>query len=223
MSRMFRPIIYYYDRSFRSHPGLTLAIANAFCSIIGDTAAQLIPTLTSDPSQKLSFDFFRLLRYFLYGLNMGPISGKWNEFLEWTFPQKPKSRTNSIKEKSIELIEIGTSANDQSTNQSLSDGSDHHPSHPKLLTILKMVATDQLVMAPISLIIFLGFMGFTEGLRLEEIYERIDRLFYKLLIANWKCWPIIQLINFRFMPLKLRVPFGACCGIVWTIFLSYAS
>ena len=33
------------------------------------------------------------------------------------------------------------------------------------------------------------------------------------LIANWQIWPLIQLVNFRFVPLRLRVPFTSFCGI----------
>jgi hypothetical protein len=39
---------------------------------------------------------------------------------------------------------------------------------------------------------FICFMGFTEGNNWEVIYARLNRLFLKLLLANWQVWPIIQ-------------------------------
>jgi len=128
----------------------------------------------------------------------------------------------------IELIEvnstISTSHEDSSKPHSgFVSKADSSGNTLDLVTIVKMVVTDQLVMAPLSLIYFICFMGFLEGSHWEVIYARLNRLFWKLILANWQVWPIIQLINFKFMPLRLRVPFSALCGIVWTIFLSYAS
>ncbi|KAI9617748.1 hypothetical protein KEM48_007030 [Puccinia striiformis f. sp. tritici PST-130] len=68
-----------YDRWFRRSPLLTLAVANGICSILGDSAAQFISIYNSDPTQIVDFKYARLMRYLLYGINMGPVSGKWNE------------------------------------------------------------------------------------------------------------------------------------------------
>lgn len=45
-------------------------------------------------------------------------------------------------------------------------------------------------------------------------------MFIPALKANWQVWPVIQLVNFRFMPLAYRVPFQATCGVFWTLYLS---
>lgn len=45
-------------------------------------------------------------------------------------------------------------------------------------------------------------------------------MYAEALVANWQVWPLVQLINFRFVPLKYRVPFVSSCGVVWTIYLS---
>lgn len=34
-------------------------------------------------------------------------------------------------------------------------------------------------------------------------------------------WPVMQTINFGFLPEKNRVPFVGACSLLWTIFLSY--
>lgn len=202
---------------------------------MGDSAAQFISLWNADPNAIVNFNYGRLMRYLLYGINMGPISGKWNEFLERQFPARThrSNHSNILNEKPpspIELLEVNATI--PSDHEDGLKSFAESPSLPKtdssgssldLITILKMVITDQLVMAPLSLVYFICFMGFTEGKTWEFIYARLHRLFLKLLLANWQVWPIIQLINFKFMPLRLRVPFSALCGIVWTIFLSYAS
>ncbi|XP_006454786.1 hypothetical protein AGABI2DRAFT_198367 [Agaricus bisporus var. bisporus H97] len=98
-----------------------------------------------------------------------------------------------------------------------------HLLHPKKISVSslgKRVACDQLVMAPFGLCYFLGFMGVTEGRTSTQITEKFTDLFGTALIANWKVWPIAQLINFRYMPLPYRVPFTQSCGVLWTLYLS---
>lgn len=45
-------------------------------------------------------------------------------------------------------------------------------------------------------------------------------MYMPALLANWQVWPLIQLVNFRFVPLRFRVPFTSSCGIAWTLYLS---
>jgi len=92
-----------------------------------------------------------------------------------------------------------------------------------MLVVFKRVAADQLFMAPLSLLVFFTYMGILEGLDWDKIQSRVDSLYIKILIVNWQVWPFIQLFNFRFMPLRYRVPFSAACGILWTVFLSFST
>eukprot|EP01041_Mallomonas_annulata_P001950 gene1950-3786_t len=40
------------------------------------------------------------------------------------------------------------------------------------------------------------------------------------LIANWKCWPIINFVNFLYIPVEYRVLFSNVISIFWNMFLS---
>ncbi|KAF8168320.1 hypothetical protein B0H34DRAFT_685082 [Crassisporium funariophilum] len=84
----------------------------------------------------------------------------------------------------------------------------------------KRVACDQLVMAPIGLGLFLGSMGMMEARSPRQIRERFKDLYQTALLANWRVWPLAQLVNFRYMPLPYRVPFSQACGVFWTLYLS---
>ncbi|KAF8887936.1 hypothetical protein CPB84DRAFT_1786452 [Gymnopilus junonius] len=84
----------------------------------------------------------------------------------------------------------------------------------------KRLASDQLIMAPAGLIFFIGSMGAMEGRSIDQIRQRYMDIFPTALLANWKVWPLAQLINFRYMPLPYRVPFIQSCGVFWTLYLS---
>jgi len=89
-----------------------------------------------------------------------------------------------------------------------------------LKALSKRVAGDQLFMAPAGLVVFMGSMGIMEGRSREQIQQKYSDIFMPALIANWKVWPLAQLINFRYMPLPYRVPFQSTCSVFWTLYLS---
>jgi protein Mpv17 len=59
-----------------------------------------------------------------------------------------------------------------------------------------------------------------EGHSLLAIRKKFNDLYPPAIKANWTVWPLIQFVNFRFMPLPYRVPFQATCGVFWTLYLS---
>ncbi|PWN51064.1 hypothetical protein IE53DRAFT_314564, partial [Violaceomyces palustris] len=71
-----------------------------------------------------------------------------------------------------------------------------------------------------GLVLFTGAMGLMEGKDSEQLKSKFSEMYFPALLANWKIWPAIQLINFRYMPLKYRVPFTSSCGVLWTLYLS---
>jgi len=89
-----------------------------------------------------------------------------------------------------------------------------------LKALSKRVAADQLFMAPMGLVIFIGSVGIMEGHDIKKIREKYRDMYIPALLANWKAWPLAQLINFRYMPLPYRVPFQSTCGVFWTLYLS---
>ncbi|KAJ7169660.1 hypothetical protein C8R46DRAFT_1089559 [Mycena filopes] len=89
-----------------------------------------------------------------------------------------------------------------------------------LKALSKRVAADQIVMAPIGLVAFIGSMGILEGRSRKQIAQKYSDLFMPAIRTNWTVWPVLQLVNYRFMPLAYRVPFQSTCGIFWTLYLS---
>ncbi|ORZ02679.1 hypothetical protein BCR43DRAFT_481978 [Syncephalastrum racemosum] len=86
---------------------------------------------------------------------------------------------------------------------------------------IKRMAVDQLVFAPSSLVVFFTTMGFIESRSWEGVREKFRDAYTPALIANYKVWPVVQFINFKFMPLPYRLPFVSSLGILWNAYLSW--
>ncbi|KAF9647487.1 hypothetical protein BDM02DRAFT_2661218 [Thelephora ganbajun] len=183
-----------YQQSFESHPHCTLAVTNGTFNALGDVVAQSVQLLTNTQRKEYHqsmYDPARTIRFFIFGFGMGPLIGRWNTFLERRFP-----------------LRIGRPS--KLTNSS----------RASIVGLTKRVSSDQLLMAPTGLAIFLASMGLMEGRDAQHIRGKFQDLYGQAIIANWQVWPLAQLINFRFMPLAYRVPFQSICGVFWTLYLS---
>ncbi|GAA5890128.1 hypothetical protein JCM6882_009236 [Rhodosporidiobolus microsporus] len=228
-----------YSRSFERSPYLTLCVANGVLSSIGDVTAQMLPlALGAGP---VAFDPSRTLRFLVFGASMGPLGGAWNKFLEVNFPLRPipahgripaiptKVKVEDPPEFPIPGLK-GQLPKGARLERAGGAGGKGEKSGPgvmqeevgvSVVQLAKRVAADQLGLAPVSLLIFLLSMSVLEGLDDEETKQKIKDNYWAILSVNWQVWPILQLINFRYVPLPYRVPFGSICGIAWTCFLSW--
>ncbi|KAA8910473.1 hypothetical protein FN846DRAFT_775236 [Sphaerosporella brunnea] len=88
------------------------------------------------------------------------------------------------------------------------------------LPTLKRVALDQICFAPMGLVGFFTYMTYAEGGDTEQVKKRLKNVFWPTLKANYMLWPMVQLINFRLMPLQFQLPFASTVGIAWGTYLS---
>jgi protein Mpv17 len=63
-------------------------------------------------------------------------------------------------------------------------------------------------------------MGAMQGLNLEQIYNRIADVLWETQKAQWVFWIPIQLLNFRFVPVRHQLNVVLLTSIVWTALLS---
>ena len=70
--------------------------------------------------------------------------------------------------------------------------------------MLARVALDQLGFAPVSIAAFFSAMSVMEG---GSPSQKLGESWWTALRANWNVWPAAQLVNFRFVPLDLRIVF----------------
>ncbi|MCJ1400169.1 hypothetical protein MMC11_003373 [Xylographa trunciseda] len=86
--------------------------------------------------------------------------------------------------------------------------------------VLKRVACDQLMFSPVGLACFFTFMTVAEGGGRRAISRKFQDVYLPALKANWILWPVVQTLNFRFVPLPYQIPFVSTIGIAWTAYLS---
>mmetsp|Transcript_9917 Transcript_9917/g.13570 ORF Transcript_9917/g.13570 Transcript_9917/m.13570 type:complete len:149 (+) Transcript_9917:497-943(+) len=96
----------------------------------------------------------------------------------------------------------------------------------KVGVVLKVFA-DQLVYAPLSILAFFSFAAVLEN---EKSSDAIDALVVKVkfnflhtLIADCTMWPLVNAINFRFIPLNYRPSFVGLAQLIWQTYLSTAA
>jgi len=89
--------------------------------------------------------------------------------------------------------------------------------------VLKRVAVDQLIFAPISLGCFFTFMTIAEGGGRRATVRKFQDVYLRTLMANYILWPVVQLLNFRVVPIQFQIPFVSSVGIAWTAYLSLAN
>ncbi|KAK0533296.1 hypothetical protein OC834_002284 [Tilletia horrida] len=190
------------------------------------------------------WDFARSARFLTFGVGMAPLLAEWNHFIEHRFPLRPASSSpssaasaNTVGARSADAARAfakvtgSSAAADMLANKAKvagervaasSVGSKIASSASKvsLLALGKRVAIDQGLFAPFGLFMFVLSMGVMEGRSFSGIQDKFSEMYFPALLANWQLWPAVQLINFRFVPLRYRVPFTSSVGILWTLYLS---
>lgn len=85
---------------------------------------------------------------------------------------------------------------------------------------VKKVSLDQLLFAPCFTAVFTSSLSAIQGLKPNEIVERLKRDYCNILIMNYKIWPAAQLINFAVIPLNFQVVFAQFVAVIWNTYLS---
>lgn len=88
------------------------------------------------------------------------------------------------------------------------------------VTLVKVVA-DQVFFAPICIMSLLTTLAALQGLSIEEIINRVKRDIKDVLIANYKLWPAVQVLNFYLIPLNYQVLVVQCVALVWNTYISW--
>jgi len=91
------------------------------------------------------------------------------------------------------------------------------------LNPLKMMLVDQGIFALFFNSQLLWGVEFLEKLKPKEALEKVKTSLPSIIVANWKLWPVAQLINFSFVPVQFRVLWTNVIAFAWTIILSQMS
>ncbi|CCF52613.1 hypothetical protein NDA11_003653 [Ustilago hordei] len=210
----------FYTRNFDRRPWMTLAVTNGIFGVLADGAAQSLERISeaqsrqqaaefsesasdkitatvSQITEQSSWDWSRSGRFLAFNVGMAPLLAEWNKFLEFRFPLRSPATAAAGAAGTLGKV--------------------------SLRALGSRVAMDQLLLAPFGLAVFTGSMGYMERGSVDGVKAKFRELYIPALLANWQLWPLVQLVNFRYLPLKYRVPFVSTVGIFWTIGLSLLS
>ncbi|ORY96237.1 integral membrane protein mpv17 pmp22 family [Syncephalastrum racemosum] len=87
-------------------------------------------------------------------------------------------------------------------------------------SLIKKVATDQFLCAPIFIGVFFSAQGVFEGKSILQIKEKLQTSYVDAVIGNYKLWPMVQLVNFYFTPLYYRLMVSNLVSLGWNAYLS---
>ncbi|KAK2968644.1 hypothetical protein RJ640_001419 [Escallonia rubra] len=93
---------------------------------------------------------------------------------------------------------------------------------PKSLRfVATKVAVDGIIFGPLDLLVFFTYMGFASGKSADQVKEDVKRDFLPALILEGGIWPIVQVANFRFVPVRYQLLYVNFFCLLDSCFLSW--
>lgn len=88
-------------------------------------------------------------------------------------------------------------------------------------SLAKILLYDQTINASVFIFAFFTYLDLCCGMEIKESLKNTLVKFPETIVANWKLWPMAQIINFTIMPPPYRVFFANIVGLFWNTYLSY--
>ena len=89
--------------------------------------------------------------------------------------------------------------------------------------VVQRLFLDQFGAAPVFAPTFMGLLWLLEGKSPSEVKSDIIKAGPTLVTSNWKLWIPAMGLMFSIVPLKFQVVYSNFVGLVWTVYLSWAS
>ncbi|CAG9854982.1 unnamed protein product [Phyllotreta striolata] len=86
---------------------------------------------------------------------------------------------------------------------------------------LKKVAVDQLLFVPPFQICTISAINILQGHDLEFAKEQLRLKYADILIAGYKLWPAVQVVNFYFVPLNYQTLYVQTVALFWNSYVSW--
>nr|XP_022909419.1 protein Mpv17 isoform X2 [Onthophagus taurus] len=86
---------------------------------------------------------------------------------------------------------------------------------------LKKVFFDQCCFAPCSMVVCLFTLGLIQGKTVDDTIAGIKKNYFDILMTNYKLFPLVQLVNFYFVPLKHQVLLVQSVALIFNTYLSW--
>lgn len=93
---------------------------------------------------------------------------------------------------------------------------------PKSIRCVAMkVVLDGIIFGPVDLFVFFTYMGFASGKNVSQVKEEVKRDFLPALVVEGGIWPIVQVVNFRFVPVRYQLLYVNLFCLLDSCFLSW--
>ncbi|KAI9306607.1 hypothetical protein BJ944DRAFT_142331, partial [Cunninghamella echinulata] len=209
-----KKILQFYQKSYSKRPILTLCCTNSILGIIGDGLAQTIQYYDTKTKHRQGHHLYDHLPYELKKdmiQQSPPPSFQWDyqrtfRFACYNFSVAPiagswymfldKYFPMPLDKKSVSSLTLNKIA-------------------------LKRMLCDQILFAPAGLVLFFSVMAVAETRSIQGIQDKLHDAFLTSLYSNYTIWPLVQWINFKYIPLSYRLPFVNSLGILWNGYLSW--
>ncbi|XP_076159979.1 mpv17-like protein [Ptiloglossa arizonensis] len=80
---------------------------------------------------------------------------------------------------------------------------------------------EQVTYSPAAMCCFFFGINLLEMKPVSECIEEVKQKFWPTYKVGVCVWPVLQTINFFFIPEHNRVVYVSCCSLIWTSFLAY--
>lgn len=87
--------------------------------------------------------------------------------------------------------------------------------------VFAKVFFDQAIFAPAVVSSFFVWVNLLEGRPWAAIVRKFKDDFAETMKANYVLWPAANVINYKFMPIDLRILFISGVALVWNVYLSH--
>nr|PNR55050.1 hypothetical protein PHYPA_005943 [Physcomitrium patens]PNR55053.1 hypothetical protein PHYPA_005946 [Physcomitrium patens] len=83
-----------------------------------------------------------------------------------------------------------------------------------------IVIVEQLTSSPWNNFLFMTYLGMVvEGRKWSSVKSQLKSHFPSVQLNAWRFWPLVGLINYKYLPIQLRVLFHNLAAVCWGIFL----
>ncbi|KAI2637596.1 hypothetical protein GGS26DRAFT_417774 [Hypomontagnella submonticulosa] len=221
-----------------------IVIATIQSAVLAATSNLLAQGLTAYQNETpFVIDWVPVFQFVLYAFINIPPNFLWQEFLESAFPAYHISPTRAAV--------ASAAANDEKAlEQEAKEGRLVEPKLNITNTAIKMFL-DQTIGAAVNTFLFSMFMHSIQAAMLRPLgaplsnpdksgqylfsrgaidYSKVDWMdavarsraeFYPILVAGWRVWPLVSLINFAFIKsIEGRNLVGSLAGVGWGVYMS---
>jgi len=83
------------------------------------------------------------------------------------------------------------------------------------------VAADTIIFGPLDLLVYFSYIGLASGKSISQVQEDVKRDFLPGLVVGGGIWPIVQICNFRFVPVEYQLLYVNIFCLFDSSFLSW--